>query len=229
MIFWMCDMEKNVPSSRFGFESEIFLPVLSFDRGTNRFPPNSSPVPFRSRRVCIAASHVRSRRVHRIYNTPSKPAHRSSWRLASRKVASGEQRGHEGKAVVVPPRDRRHPPVPHLADRGPSSRIRRRRSRCRGRRAEMVSAYFLCCGCVDQASVAVVEKWGRFVRLAEPGLHFFNIFAGEYIAGTLTTRVQSLDVRVETKTKVRRVPPHLCSRLCMAPVPLPDRALCSLD
>jgi hypothetical protein len=60
--------------------------------------------------VCIAASHVRSRRVHRIYNTPSKPAHRSSWRLASRKVASGEQRGHEGKAVVVPPRDRRDPP-----------------------------------------------------------------------------------------------------------------------
>ena len=66
----------------------------------------------------------------------------------------------------------------------------------------MVSAFFLLCGCVDQASVAVVEKWGRFVRLAEPGLHFFNPFAGECVAGILSTRVQSLDVRVETKTKV---------------------------
>jgi regulator of protease activity HflC (stomatin/prohibitin superfamily) len=66
----------------------------------------------------------------------------------------------------------------------------------------MVSAFFLLCGCVDQASVAVVEKWGRFLRLAEPGLHFFNPFAGEFVAGTLSTRVQSLDVRVETKTKV---------------------------
>ncbi|XP_062227961.1 hypersensitive-induced response protein 4-like [Phragmites australis] len=65
----------------------------------------------------------------------------------------------------------------------------------------MVSAFFYFCGCVDQANVAVVEKWGRFIRLAEPGLHFFNPFAGECVAGTLTTRVQSLDVRVETKTK----------------------------
>jgi regulator of protease activity HflC (stomatin/prohibitin superfamily) len=68
----------------------------------------------------------------------------------------------------------------------------------------MVSAFFVFCGCVDQASVAVVERWGRFFRLAEPGLHFFNPFAGECVAGSLTTRVQSLDVRVETKTKVCR-------------------------
>jgi hypothetical protein len=66
----------------------------------------------------------------------------------------------------------------------------------------MVSAFFLFCGCVEQANVAVVEKWGRFLRLAEPGLHFFNPCAGEFVAGTLSTRVQSLDVRVETKTKV---------------------------
>ncbi|CAD6340415.1 unnamed protein product [Miscanthus lutarioriparius] len=65
----------------------------------------------------------------------------------------------------------------------------------------MVNAFFLFCGCVDQASVAVVEKWGRFLRLADPGLHFFNPFAGECVAGALTTRVQSLNVRVETKTK----------------------------
>jgi regulator of protease activity HflC (stomatin/prohibitin superfamily) len=75
----------------------------------------------------------------------------------------------------------------------------------------MVNTFFLFCGCVDQASVAVVEKWGRFLRLADPGLHFFNPLAGECVAGSLTTRVQSLDVRVETKTKVR----------LRAPSPLP--------
>jgi hypothetical protein len=56
----------------------------------------------------------------------------------------------------------------------------------------MVDAFFLFYGCVDQASMAGVEKWGHFIRLAEPGLHFFNLFAGECVAGTLTTRIQSL-------------------------------------
>ncbi|CAA2987909.1 hypersensitive-induced response 4 [Olea europaea subsp. europaea] len=57
------------------------------------------------------------------------------------------------------------------------------------------------CGCVDQASVGVVEKWGRFQRLAEPGLHFFNPLAGECLSGILSTRINSLDVKIETKTK----------------------------
>lgn len=57
-------------------------------------------------------------------------------------------------------------------------------------------------GCVEQASVGVVERWGRFEKLAQPGLHFFNPFAGECLAGILSTRISSLDVRIETKTKV---------------------------
>lgn len=57
-------------------------------------------------------------------------------------------------------------------------------------------------GCIDQASVGVVERWGRFHRLAQPGLQFFNIFAGECLAGILSTRINSLDVTIETKTKV---------------------------
>lgn len=57
-------------------------------------------------------------------------------------------------------------------------------------------------GCIDQASVGVVERWGRFHRLAQPGLQFFNIFAGECLAGVLSTRINSLDVTIETKTKV---------------------------
>ncbi|CAH9072013.1 unnamed protein product [Cuscuta europaea] len=65
----------------------------------------------------------------------------------------------------------------------------------------MGNAYCLFCGCIPQASVGVVEKWGRFEKLAEPGLHFFNPFAGQCLAGTLTTRICSLDVNIETKTK----------------------------
>uniref|UniRef100_M8B5K8 Band 7 domain-containing protein n=1 Tax=Aegilops tauschii TaxID=37682 RepID=M8B5K8_AEGTA len=57
----------------------------------------------------------------------------------------------------------------------------------------MVSAFFLFRGCVEQANV----ERGRFLRLAEPGIYFFNPSAGELVAGTLSTRVQSL----ETKTK----------------------------
>lgn len=57
------------------------------------------------------------------------------------------------------------------------------------------------CACVDQASIGVVEKWGRFYKLASPGFHFFNPLAGESLAGVLSTRISSLDVRIETKTK----------------------------
>lgn len=58
------------------------------------------------------------------------------------------------------------------------------------------------CGCIEQASIGVVEKWGRFDRLAEPGLNFWNPLAGECLSGTLSTRINSLDVKIETKTKV---------------------------
>ncbi|XP_073141984.1 protein PPLZ12 [Henckelia pumila] len=65
----------------------------------------------------------------------------------------------------------------------------------------MGNAYCVFCGCVDQASVGVVERWGRFDRLARPGLQFYNPFAGECLAGILSTRIHSLDVKIETKTK----------------------------
>ncbi|KAL2550227.1 Hypersensitive-induced response protein 4 [Forsythia ovata] len=65
----------------------------------------------------------------------------------------------------------------------------------------MGNASCLLCGCVGQASVGIVEKWGRFQRLAEPGLHFFNPLAGECLTGILSTRINSLDVKIETKTK----------------------------
>lgn len=46
-----------------------------------------------------------------------------------------------------------------------------------------------------------MEKWGRFQRLAQPGLQFFNPIGGEILAGILSTRISSLDVKIETKTK----------------------------
>ncbi|KAG1360743.1 Hypersensitive-induced response protein 4 [Cocos nucifera] len=75
----------------------------------------------------------------------------------------------------------------------------------------MVNTFCLFCACIDQASIGVVESWGRFQRLAAPGLHFFNPFAGECLAGVLSTRVSSLDVRIETKTKDNVFVQLLCS------------------
>lgn len=77
-----------------------------------------------------------------------------------------------------------------------------RRKRENFRSTEMGNAWCLLCGCVDQASIGIVERWGRFEKLAEPGLHFFNPLAGQCLAGILSTRINSLDVRIETKTKV---------------------------
>ncbi|KAJ4954611.1 hypothetical protein NE237_011394 [Protea cynaroides] len=65
--------------------------------------------------------------------------------------------------------------------------------------------------CIDQASIGVVERWGRFEKLAEPGFHFFNPFAGQWLAGVLSTRINSLDVRIETKTKDNVFVQLLCS------------------
>ncbi|KAJ7525074.1 hypothetical protein O6H91_17G035200 [Diphasiastrum complanatum] len=60
---------------------------------------------------------------------------------------------------------------------------------------------WLCFSCVDQASVGIVERCGRFSHVAQPGLHCFNLLAGEWLAGILSLRVQFLDVRCETKTR----------------------------
>eukprot|EP00246_Nothoceros_aenigmaticus_P004812 TRINITY_DN16516_c0_g1_i1.p1 TRINITY_DN16516_c0_g1~~TRINITY_DN16516_c0_g1_i1.p1 ORF type:complete len:293 (-),score=51.06 TRINITY_DN16516_c0_g1_i1:392-1270(-) len=59
----------------------------------------------------------------------------------------------------------------------------------------------LCLACIEQASIGIVERWGRFSHMAQPGCHLFNPLAGEYLAGTLSTRVQHLEVRCLTKSK----------------------------
>ncbi len=53
---------------------------------------------------------------------------------------------------------------------------------------------------VTQQTVAIVEQFGKFQKLAWPGLNFkFPVF--ETIAGRINLRIQQLDVKVETKTK----------------------------
>ncbi|PKU78256.1 Hypersensitive-induced response protein 4 [Dendrobium catenatum] len=75
----------------------------------------------------------------------------------------------------------------------------------------MTSKGLFCFACIGQATVGVVEQWGRFQRIAGPGFHFLNPFAGECLAGVLSTRVFSLEVRIETKTKDNVFVQLLCS------------------
>ncbi|VVB15651.1 unnamed protein product [Arabis nemorensis] len=69
------------------------------------------------------------------------------------------------------------------------------------KRVGMGNTYCILGGCIDQASVGVVERWGRFEHIAEPGCHLFNPLVGQWLAGVLSTRINSLDVKIETKTK----------------------------
>src|SRR5580704_3478996 len=52
---------------------------------------------------------------------------------------------------------------------------------------------------VEQAQVALIERFGRFTRIAHAGLNF-KIPMIEKKAGRLSMRVQQLNVKVETKT-----------------------------
>lgn len=64
----------------------------------------------------------------------------------------------------------------------------------------LVVLFFMTFFIVEQQKVAVIETFGRFTRIARPGLNFKIPFV-ERIAGRLSLRVQQLDVKAETKTK----------------------------
>lgn len=53
---------------------------------------------------------------------------------------------------------------------------------------------------ISTAEVGVIERFGKYTRLAPPGLGFI-ICGVERLVGRMSYRVQQLDVRVETKTK----------------------------
>jgi len=53
---------------------------------------------------------------------------------------------------------------------------------------------------VQQQTAAIVQRLGKFDRIAQPGLHLKAPFV-EKVAGTVNLRVRQLDVEVETKTR----------------------------
>jgi len=53
---------------------------------------------------------------------------------------------------------------------------------------------------VDQQTVAIVERFGKFTKMATPGLNFKYPFVDK-VAGRVSLRVRQLDVRAETKTE----------------------------
>ncbi|KAL6583935.1 HIR complex subunit [Orobanche minor] len=71
-----------------------------------------------------------------------------------------------------------------------------------------------CCIQVDQSTVAIKERFGKFDEVLEPGCHCLPWFLGSQLAGNLSLRLQQLDVRCETKTKVVRATGHLVEDVC---------------
>ncbi|RYR32009.1 hypothetical protein Ahy_B01g056985 isoform D [Arachis hypogaea] len=59
----------------------------------------------------------------------------------------------------------------------------------------------LCCVVVEESTVAIKERFGKFEEVLEPGLHCIPWVTGDRLAGHLSLRLQQLDVRCETKTK----------------------------
>jgi regulator of protease activity HflC (stomatin/prohibitin superfamily) len=63
-----------------------------------------------------------------------------------------------------------------------------------------LSAIFGSFFTVKTAQVAVVTRFGKFVRVADPGLNWKTPFL-ETVAGTISLRVNQITLTVETKTK----------------------------
>eukprot|EP00977_Amphora_coffeiformis_P012972 scaffold3330_cov164-Amphora_coffeaeformis.AAC.4 len=57
-----------------------------------------------------------------------------------------------------------------------------------------------CFTCVRTQSVGIVEDLGQFKQLLSPGLHIL-LWPIQNVVGTLSLRIQQLDVYCETKTK----------------------------
>jgi len=62
---------------------------------------------------------------------------------------------------------------------------------------------FMCCcaEAIPNATVAVIERWGKFSRIAPAGFNWICYCLGEDIAGRVSLRVQQLNVDIETKTR----------------------------
>jgi len=64
----------------------------------------------------------------------------------------------------------------------------------------LVILFFSSFFTVEQQTVAILERFGKFIKIAKPGLNLkFPLV--DKVAGKITLRVQQLDVKAETKTK----------------------------
>jgi hypothetical protein len=61
-----------------------------------------------------------------------------------------------------------------------------------------------------------MQGFGKFNRMAHPGCNCLNPFCGETVAGSLSLRVQQLDVKCETKTR-DNVSPSKMHKWCVGP------------
>eukprot|EP00010_Vexillifera_abyssalis_P008263 CAMPEP_0201544874 /NCGR_PEP_ID=MMETSP0173_2-20130828/1494_1 /ASSEMBLY_ACC=CAM_ASM_000268 /TAXON_ID=218659 /ORGANISM="Vexillifera sp., Strain DIVA3 564/2" /LENGTH=287 /DNA_ID=CAMNT_0047953147 /DNA_START=77 /DNA_END=940 /DNA_ORIENTATION=- len=57
-----------------------------------------------------------------------------------------------------------------------------------------------CCVTIPQSTAGVLQRWGRFLEVLPPGLHFIAPCCGTSLAARISLRVQELDVDCETKT-----------------------------
>jgi regulator of protease activity HflC (stomatin/prohibitin superfamily) len=57
-----------------------------------------------------------------------------------------------------------------------------------------------CFSAPKTGSVNIIEKFGKFQTVRKPGLSILWPCIGQYKAGTVSLRLQSLTVRCETKT-----------------------------
>ncbi|XP_052140675.1 hypersensitive-induced response protein 1-like [Oryza glaberrima] len=59
----------------------------------------------------------------------------------------------------------------------------------------------LCCVEVEESTVAMRERFGKFDSVMEPGCHFVPWFLGLQARGPLSLRLRQLEIRCPTKTK----------------------------
>ncbi|KAF0916368.1 hypothetical protein E2562_005963 [Oryza meyeriana var. granulata] len=59
----------------------------------------------------------------------------------------------------------------------------------------------LCCVEVEESTVAMRERFGKFDGVLEPGCHFVPWFLGQQARGPISLRLRQLELRCQTKTK----------------------------
>ncbi len=65
----------------------------------------------------------------------------------------------------------------------------------------LITAFFSAYYIVRQQTICIIERFGKFYKIAEAGLHFRMPFGIDSIAKTVSLKVHQNDIEIETKTK----------------------------